>query len=191
MKDAEEEQETSSITLTIVEKVKSGLFGRKTSDVERDSLTVTYDYRTGRWSGSDNFKDYDGYGHYLGKPLKYGLTSIKSITTMILSHIGRRLTSLGQIQRSMTPNLIPMAMASQQHGNGTGNMIHSLGIITRTSTLSWMASATVRNIRWQVGLLILSSRISILRSMLWEKADCLIHRIIFLKKVTRNNRAIR
>jgi hypothetical protein len=67
MKDAEEEQETSSITLTIVEKVKSGLFGRKTSDVERDSLTVTYDYRTGRWSGSDNFMDYDGYGHYFGE----------------------------------------------------------------------------------------------------------------------------
>jgi hypothetical protein len=67
MKDAEEEQETSTVTLTIVEKVKSGLFGRKTIDVERDSLTVTYDYRTGRWSGSDNFKDYDGYGHYLGE----------------------------------------------------------------------------------------------------------------------------
>jgi hypothetical protein len=67
MRDAEEEQETSTITLTIVEQVKSGLFGRKTSDVERDSLTVTYDYRTGRWSGDDKFKDYDGYGHYLGE----------------------------------------------------------------------------------------------------------------------------
>jgi len=67
MKDAEEEQETSTVTLTIVEKVKSGLFGRKTTDVPRDSLTVTYDYRTGRWSGDDNFKDYDGYGHYLGE----------------------------------------------------------------------------------------------------------------------------
>ena len=52
MKDAEEEQETSTVTLTIVEKVKSGLFGRKTSDVEQGSLTVTYDYRTGRWSGN-------------------------------------------------------------------------------------------------------------------------------------------
>ena len=67
MKDAEEEQETSTVTLTIVERVKSGLFGRKTSDVERDSVTVTYDYRTGRWSGDDTFKDYDGYGHYLGE----------------------------------------------------------------------------------------------------------------------------
>jgi hypothetical protein len=67
MKDVEEEQETSQVTLTIVEQVKSGLLGRKTSDVERDSLTVTYNYRTGRWSGSDKFKDYDGYGHYLGE----------------------------------------------------------------------------------------------------------------------------
>jgi hypothetical protein len=67
VKDSDEEQETSTVTLTIVEQVKSGLFGRKTTDVERDSLTVTYDYRTGRWSGDDNFKDYDGYGHYLGE----------------------------------------------------------------------------------------------------------------------------
>jgi hypothetical protein len=67
MKNATEEQETSTVTLTIVERVKSGLFGRKTSDIERDSLTVTYDYRTGRWSGDDNFKDYDGYGYYLGE----------------------------------------------------------------------------------------------------------------------------
>jgi len=67
MKDAEEEQETSTVTLTIMEQVKSGLLGRKTSNEERDSLTVTYDYRTGRWSGDDTFKDYDGYGHYLGE----------------------------------------------------------------------------------------------------------------------------
>jgi len=67
MKDAEEEQETSTVTLTIMEQIKSGLLGRKTSNIERDSLTVTYDYRTGRWSGDDKFKDYDGYGHYLGE----------------------------------------------------------------------------------------------------------------------------
>ncbi|MGF3553854.1 MAG: hypothetical protein ACQXXF_01060 [Thermoplasmatota archaeon] len=67
IKDAEEEQETSKITLTIVEQVKYGLLKRKTKDVERDSITVTYDYKTGRWSGDDYFKDKDGYGHYLGK----------------------------------------------------------------------------------------------------------------------------
>jgi len=67
MRNAEEEQKTSTVTLTIMERVDSGLFGRKTTDVESDTLTVTYDYRTGRWSGDDKFKDYDGYGHYLGE----------------------------------------------------------------------------------------------------------------------------
>ena len=67
MKEVEEEQETSQVTLTIVEQVKSGLLGTKTNNIERDSFSVTYDYRTGRWSGKDSFKDYDGYGHYLGE----------------------------------------------------------------------------------------------------------------------------
>ena len=67
LKDAEEEQETSTVTLTIVERVSSGLLGLKTQDIEQDSFTVTYDYRTGRWSGHDNYNDDDGYGHYLGK----------------------------------------------------------------------------------------------------------------------------
>lgn len=66
VRDAEEEQETSIVTLTIVERVKTGLLKRKTADIERDSLTVTYDYRTGRWSGDDYFMDEDGYGYYLG-----------------------------------------------------------------------------------------------------------------------------
>jgi hypothetical protein len=66
IKEVDEENETSMVTLTIIERVKSGILGRKTSDVERDSFTVTYDYRTGRWHGDDDFKDYDGYGHYLG-----------------------------------------------------------------------------------------------------------------------------
>ena len=67
MKDVPEEQETSVITLTIMEQVKSGLLGRKTQNIERDSFTVTYDFRTGRWSGTDSFKDSDGYGYYLGE----------------------------------------------------------------------------------------------------------------------------
>jgi hypothetical protein len=66
-KDCEEEQEFSTATLTIVEQVKTGLFGRKTTEIQRDSLSVTYDYRTGRWSGDDSFNDEDGYGHYLGE----------------------------------------------------------------------------------------------------------------------------
>jgi hypothetical protein len=67
IKEVDEENETSKVTLTIIERIHSGLLGRKENDIERDSLTVTYDYRTGRWYGDDDFKDYDGYGHYLGE----------------------------------------------------------------------------------------------------------------------------
>jgi hypothetical protein len=67
VRDVENGTETSTATLTIMERIKAGLFGRKTQDIEKDSLTVTYDYRTGRWSGDDNFKDKDGYGYYLGE----------------------------------------------------------------------------------------------------------------------------
>ena len=67
MKNAEEEQETSTVTLTIVERMTSGILGRRSNDIHKDSFTVTYDYRTGRWSGDDNFNDYDGYGYYLGE----------------------------------------------------------------------------------------------------------------------------
>ena len=65
--DTLEEQETSSVTLTLVERVPSGLLGRKSQDIVRDEITVNYDYRTGRWTGDDNFMDEDGYGHYRGK----------------------------------------------------------------------------------------------------------------------------
>ena len=66
MKDITEEQETSEITLTIVERIKSGLLGFQSNDVEQEVIHVTYDYRTGRWSGDDCLKDSDGYGHYVG-----------------------------------------------------------------------------------------------------------------------------
>jgi hypothetical protein len=66
MKDVPEEQETSTITLTIMEKHSSGLLGRKSQYVEAESFTVIYDFRTGRWSGKDNYNDHDGYGYYLG-----------------------------------------------------------------------------------------------------------------------------
>jgi len=63
----DEEQETSEVTITIIEQIKSGLFGRRTQDVEKEKIHLVYNYRTGRWSGDDNFKDNDGYGHYLGE----------------------------------------------------------------------------------------------------------------------------
>jgi len=63
----EEEQETSKVVFSIIEQTESGIFGRKTSDVERERIKVTYDYRTGRWTGDDSLKDADGMGHYLGE----------------------------------------------------------------------------------------------------------------------------
>jgi len=63
----QEEQEKSEITIKIIEEVKKGLLGLRSSEVEKESFSVTYDYRTGRWFGDDNFNDVDGYGYYLGE----------------------------------------------------------------------------------------------------------------------------
>jgi len=65
VRDAEEEQETSEIMITIVEKEKKGLL--RSHDVEKERIHVTYDYRTGCWVGDDSFKDDDGYGHHVGE----------------------------------------------------------------------------------------------------------------------------
>ncbi len=66
MKDVDEEQLKSTVSLTIVEVVKKGIIFKRSSEFERDKITLEYDYRTGRWSGDDNFRDRDGYGYYLG-----------------------------------------------------------------------------------------------------------------------------
>jgi hypothetical protein len=66
MRTAEQEQETSQVTVNIIERETSGLLGLRTKDVEKDSFTLTYCYRTGRWTGDDFFTDSDGYGYYLG-----------------------------------------------------------------------------------------------------------------------------
>jgi len=65
--DIEEEQESSDVTIAVVEEVKSGLFGRRTTDVVKEEIHLNYDYLTGRWTGDDYFKDKDGVGHYLGE----------------------------------------------------------------------------------------------------------------------------
>jgi hypothetical protein len=62
-----EEQQTSAVRISIVEQVKTGLFGRKTNDIEKEMIQIEYDFRTGRWSGDDGCMDNDGYGHYLGE----------------------------------------------------------------------------------------------------------------------------
>jgi hypothetical protein len=67
VRNAEEEQETSSITLTILEHKTIGLLGLRSQNEEKEKISLTYDYRTGRWEGDDFFDDSDGYGHYVGE----------------------------------------------------------------------------------------------------------------------------
>jgi hypothetical protein len=67
MRDADEEQETADITFTLVERVKTGILGLRSKDIERGEFHVKYNYRTGRWHGDDSFRDYDGYGHWVGE----------------------------------------------------------------------------------------------------------------------------
>lgn len=67
MKDIDEEQETSTVTIKIMQQESAGLLGFQTQDTVKEEIHLTYDYRTGRWSGDDNFKDDDGYGHYVGE----------------------------------------------------------------------------------------------------------------------------
>ena len=64
--DSEEEQEKSEIILKIVERKNSGFLGRKTQDITQETITITYDFKTGRWEGTDSYNDSDGYGHYIG-----------------------------------------------------------------------------------------------------------------------------
>jgi hypothetical protein len=145
MKDAQEEQETSTVTFTLKEQVKSGLLGRKTKDVDRDTFTVDYDYRTGRWSGDDTFKDYDGYGHYLGETFEiwFNIYQIDSDGDFI------------------PQNLTLMVMAYQHFGSGNGVMIHLFGMIIKDLILILMVLRTSRSIRWLIGSLIHIFRIFI------------------------------
>ncbi len=62
----EDEQLTSNVIIEIVVQEKQGLIFKKTNDVVKENIHITYDYKTGRWTGDDYLKDSDGYGHYLG-----------------------------------------------------------------------------------------------------------------------------
>jgi len=64
--DIEEEQEFVDVSIVIIERETSGLLGRKSQDVPKETIDVTYDFRTGRWTGDDYLMDKDGYGHYVG-----------------------------------------------------------------------------------------------------------------------------
>jgi len=65
--DVDEELEYSKVSISIIEEQPSGLFGKKVEEVEKEKISLTYDYRTGRWNGDDYFMDDDGIGHFLGK----------------------------------------------------------------------------------------------------------------------------
>jgi hypothetical protein len=56
-----DEQVECNIELEIFE-TKKKLF--RSYDQEVVNFRITYDFRTGRWHGDDNFNDSDGYGHY-------------------------------------------------------------------------------------------------------------------------------
>ena len=64
IKDVEEEQSTSQITITVIEQLKKGIFRKE--NIETENIQLVYDYRNGRWTGGDSFDDSDGYGHYVG-----------------------------------------------------------------------------------------------------------------------------
>ena len=59
----DEELETCSIEVSIFENKKK-LFGSES--VEKDSFSLEYDFRTGRWTGDDCFNDSDGMGYVNG-----------------------------------------------------------------------------------------------------------------------------
>ena len=62
-----QEQPTSKIILTIMQRDYSGLLGRRYQDTEKEKISLTYNYKTGHWTGDDSLNDTDGYGHYNGQ----------------------------------------------------------------------------------------------------------------------------
>ena len=55
----EEKKEKSDVEIKIVE--KDG--GYKVAEC----CKISYNFKTGMWTGDDDFNDSDGYGHYNGK----------------------------------------------------------------------------------------------------------------------------
>jgi len=138
-----EVQETSEITLTIMERKSIGILGLRSQDNEMDSISLTYDYRTGRWDGDDSFNDSDGYGHYLGDTFEIWF-------------------NVYQVDYDLDgiPYWTLMEMESQHYGNGNGDMTHMCMIIIQPLIQIKMALKILRNILWKNGLQIHSPKIS-------------------------------
>jgi len=60
----EEEQKTCNIKFSVYEDQK---FLFRTTQVEKDSFSIIYDFQTGRWTGDDTFNDSDGVGYFNGE----------------------------------------------------------------------------------------------------------------------------
>ena len=60
-------QETSKVKISIMEIQKIGLLGIREARAEKEVISLTYDYKTGHWTGDDYLGDKDGYGHVLGE----------------------------------------------------------------------------------------------------------------------------
>jgi len=64
-RDIGEENETADFNFRITEKLKN-IFGKNTGEKTAETISLQYDFKTGRWNGDDYFNDSDGYGHYNG-----------------------------------------------------------------------------------------------------------------------------
>ncbi len=62
LKDVEEELPKINFTINVKEK---NIFKNNYKTVE--TIEINYSFLTGKWNGSDYFKDKDGYGHFLGE----------------------------------------------------------------------------------------------------------------------------
>ncbi len=64
-RDVEEEVETSTVSLKIMDDDFNGLIFKRPVENELANIEVVYNFKTGRWEGDDSFMDDDGYGHFI------------------------------------------------------------------------------------------------------------------------------
>ncbi|MDG6219465.1 MAG: hypothetical protein QCI00_08505 [Candidatus Thermoplasmatota archaeon] len=58
--------ETADVAIRIFEEQSVGFLGFRSDFVEVESISLTYCFRTGRWTGDNYFGHPDGYGRFLG-----------------------------------------------------------------------------------------------------------------------------
>jgi hypothetical protein len=60
-------QETADVIIRVFQQQKLGLLGLRSQFVEKETISLEYCFRTGRWTGDNYFGHPDGYGRYLGE----------------------------------------------------------------------------------------------------------------------------